>query len=985
MAPLFPADLLHDKLTEFSLRKISDLAGKQAILADWIAQLRAGKLTKQKEEAVKSRFVADIFGKVLGFNSKRAGEWQLEEELRTPADATKPDAALGYFTADPATNLCRAVIELKGAAANLDKKQPRHQSQSAVSQAFEYAHKMGPECRWVVVANLQEIRFYYHDNYNCCQLYRLDELEQEDRFKELLFLFHKDRFLARRGPSKTEKLLKSATAAPLARPVVARHLVAELEECRLQFAGLHFVDPHYLAALHPFNILPQHVWHYERGTLLSLNPRFCHLLENISVEQGQLRMSEALAQELQVAGIGEGERRLTEIFQFLNHCHITRFKAVRDYQAIERRRSTNAFGSSNRHFFSFSEAEGVDKEINVLRDGECPCPQCRYRRLDLNDFLGWLKSDAARTEEERLTQAYGHYLAATNGFKAAYEQYEQLEQQAEARQEKDISYFLARYNRLRLHNLLRGNYRHADSEQLLADLREIDLVTVVTDELEATITRPARDYLLEILDDKLLRRAEHQVQDTTEKLHQRRRSLRRGGTFSGPNFLADVWEEYAMLYRHLNRNFLVADAFRDYRTLARRVLRASLLDYNTPKQGWPRMAEFFLEEAVFNLEPADLKELLAKTRRLKTGKAARQALLKKLSNLLRSSYKRGLFHDPQPNPLAQEFLLTHHFKDKLTNAFSNLLLVLARLRIRQEEVTGIAEHLLAFLKVDEMLGHQDIEHLAAFIQRQGHLLGEAHLGQLLELVLLAQRGHRLRYYELIEPLADVLFKHFPTYQVADLALLSKAFAVCELADDRRNGLWQLVVLTKLANEAATAYLRRKFEERLTLVFDAELYERLLRFSVLPITDNSDYFRQLVTHINQVKREGFTGFRDGRPDYQDFYFYNFALLVYDRELDFRRPELALFTNLSDFERWLLNPLDFDYAHFDADWLRALYHAHFFPRLHGVRPLVRALHTRLARTCSPELYRLYFRHFAPATQAVQTALVAAPSSVGLLHQA
>ena len=127
---------MHSKIAEFRLSTIPDLAGKKAVLAIWIAQLRAGKLVKQKEEAVKSRFVADIFDRVLGFSANRTNEWQLEEEKHTSADKTKADAAIGFFTGNPGTDIHRAAIEMKGAATDLDKKQPRRQTQSAISQAF---------------------------------------------------------------------------------------------------------------------------------------------------------------------------------------------------------------------------------------------------------------------------------------------------------------------------------------------------------------------------------------------------------------------------------------------------------------------------------------------------------------------------------------------------------------------------------------------------------------------------------------------------------------------------------------------------------------------------------------------------------------------------------------------------------------------------------------------------------------------------------
>lgn len=111
---LFSAEVLRDELARFRLGNVTAISEKQAILSEWIAQLHSGKLTTLKEEEIKSRFVTEIFGDVLGFNYGNSTNWQLREEVRTKLDATKPDAALGYFSANRKNDISRAVIEIKG-------------------------------------------------------------------------------------------------------------------------------------------------------------------------------------------------------------------------------------------------------------------------------------------------------------------------------------------------------------------------------------------------------------------------------------------------------------------------------------------------------------------------------------------------------------------------------------------------------------------------------------------------------------------------------------------------------------------------------------------------------------------------------------------------------------------------------------------------------------------------------------------------------
>ena len=958
MNVLFTPERLLAPLARFRLSQFADLRAKQAILTEWITQLQSGKLVSLKEEEVKSRFVTGIFGEVLGFNCGNSRTWQLREELRTKVDATKADAALGYFSIDRTTDICRVVIEIKDAGTELDARQKRPDSKSAVDQAFEYAPKMNGECRWVVVSNFREIRFYWANDRSRYQQYLLAELNQEAKLKELLLLFHKDRFITRVGYSRTEKLLHSAAAV---QPEAAdQHIVAELYESLQRFEGLNFVDPHYLAALYPFNILDQHVWHYDNGTLRTLNPNICQLLEGLSVQEGQLEVSEALRSELVAAGVANYEHKLEWIIRYLNRCHITRFQAVRDYQASEARRK-NSLGFSYRHMFHFGEQDGVEKVLNLLPTAPCQCLICLYRNLNLTAFLGKLKSAAGYEEYYTLEYAYGNYLAATNNFRAAHDIYQHIERQAKNEQGHSITYFLAKQNRLHLHNLLRASYFHDDQERLLADIQEIDLITVISDELEGEVHPEVRKYLLDIERDDLAYKVQDELDEKTDKLLKRKHSLERGGTFIGPNELANLWYEYDLLYRHINLNYIVYDGFTRYRSLAKRLFQAALIGYSMPGAEEAAIHEYFIKEAVFHVNPRDLADILSKTKRLAVGEEGRRDLLTKTSNLLRAFYENGPFGDPYATSLLQEFLLNQRFKDNITDIFSNLFLVLARVRLTAEEVGPVVKSLLGFLSVETVLGWYDIEHLALFVQRKGKLFSQADLHKLLEITLLENRVRGNRYEPLIPRLVEALRAQYPVFKLTEKSLIRKVVANCYSASGGRAGFKHLAQLHWVADPACAAYLLAEFREYLDEHFDADLYRTLLWHEALAY-DVHTYFAQWVQEVSQTATRCFTGFQNGRPQFHDYTFLDFALLVYEKEIPFDAPALRLLTGLPDFERWLMRPDEFDYDLFNVNWLTALLNRKsFFARLRIISPLCHAIKRYLEAEFNPAVYALYHKHF------------------------
>lgn len=954
---LFPADLLREKLARFRVISAVEIREKQDILADWIAQLHSGKLATLKEEEIKSRFITEIFGDVLGFNYGNSKSWQLREEVKTRMDGTKPDAALGYFGIDRQHDRCLAVIEIKDAATDLDAPQKRKIPKSAVEQGFEYAPKMGGECRWVIVSNFREIRFYQATDRTRYQSYRLEDLHEEPTLKELLYLFHKDRFLIRQGESSTERLLwRKHLPAPTAKQ--AQHVVDELYAFVKQFEGLSFVDPHYLASLYPFNILSQHVWYYDTATLFTINPHICRLLNELTIIDYQLVLSDMLVQELKSAGVTDYWRKLDETFRFLNQCHITHFEAVHDYQAIAAR-NRRTLGFSYLHKFYFSETDGVQKTINLIAATECKCLRCLYHDLDLDTFLRKLKASEGHAEFNTLEYAYAHQIAATNNFKTAHSIYLAIERQAKGHPEQGITYFLAKANRLHLHNLLSSSYFQEDQEQLLTDLRDIDLLRVIQEELADSLSPAAREYLVEVKEDRLVQRLEDELHERSEKLTEYREYQKRGDMYSAPNQLLLLWHEYMLLYRHLNLNFLVYDCFTKYRSLAKQLFEAVLISYSTREAGVSKIDWIFLSEVLFHVRPSDLAETLKNTRKLAVKRVNRRKLVIQATQFLRSFYKDGLIGGPHPNQLLQEFLLNYRFEETVGNLFSNLFILLARLSITADELGELPKALVAFLKVETNLAPYELKHLAYFIERKGKFLTQSQLEAILEAALMENRVKGNRYLCLINPTAKVL-QQYSAYRLTDKRLMRRIVANCYNGNSLRECFVHLASVFHLADHECQTTLRTAMEEYLDENFDANLYETLLRTRVLTYTDKS-YFSQYIREVNNRKGQGFTGMLNGYPQFQDVWFYNLALLVYRVELDFNLPELSVFTGLSAFEQWLIQPESFSYDVFESEWLLALHYPAFYQRLALIKPLREWLQNEINSKCSPELYSLYHKYF------------------------
>jgi hypothetical protein len=363
--PIFTDNFLTHYLSNFRASNVSDIREIILLIQSLINELETGKLESLKEEEIKSRFVTTFFGDVLGFNYGNSNKWQLREEIKSVVDGKKPDAALGYFFIDKTKNDVRAVIEIKDAKTDLDEKQKRVNSQTPVEQAFGYASKMGGKCKWVIVSNIKEIRFYPYNDISKCQIFFLKDLINENKRKELIFLFHKDKFIKEYGNSTTDilfdkaKIIQPENNSPI-------HIIDKLFNSIKRFDGLGFVDPDFIAKIYPFNILDEHVWHYHSKNLLTINCEFYRLLKRINIENGDVIFTDELITEIESFKVVDAKYKIETAFKFLNQCHIYEISAIKDYKQIEQK-NKRTLGFSYRHHFHFKEGEeGITKQINLF-------------------------------------------------------------------------------------------------------------------------------------------------------------------------------------------------------------------------------------------------------------------------------------------------------------------------------------------------------------------------------------------------------------------------------------------------------------------------------------------------------------------------------------------------------------------------------------------------------------------------------------------
>ncbi len=155
--PIFNRKKLTSILSNLSVEHLADRITPSDIkqkIDNWRSLADQKILEGKNEISLQGDFLSDFFSKMLGYKSihEAPDQWHLTREMKTIADATRSDAALGFFKSG--NDDVRVIVELKDAKTNLDAKQKRKGAHyTPVEQAFLYSGKFDKKCKWIIVSN----------------------------------------------------------------------------------------------------------------------------------------------------------------------------------------------------------------------------------------------------------------------------------------------------------------------------------------------------------------------------------------------------------------------------------------------------------------------------------------------------------------------------------------------------------------------------------------------------------------------------------------------------------------------------------------------------------------------------------------------------------------------------------------------------------------------------------------------------------------
>lgn len=956
--PIFSELFLSNYLCNFKLSTIPNIRRTKQLIEDLIKELESGKFQSLKEEEIKSRFVTTFFGDILNFNYGNARTWMLREEKKSITDASKPDAVLGYFYIDKLVDDVRVVIELKDAQTDLDEKQNRATGISPVDQGFSYAHKCGGNCKWVIVTNINEIRFYRSEDSSRCQVYMLSELADENKLSELLFLFHRDRFIKHDLETKSNTDILFELSKVRSKVVSDNlHIIDKIYFSLKRFEEFGFVSPDYLVSIKPFNILDEYVWHYNNGVLFTLNPEIYKLIINISINHEAIIFSDALSEELLGRDIEDVIERLRWSFRFLNRCMITEIHAVRDYNE-QLKPERGVIKLPKTHIFPCDDDNIGILNIDLRRDNiECDCLICNYRNFDFDKLIHKLKKTEGSRKHLSMEYAFANFLVSADDYTTPYYMLDTIRNTYKSVPEKGVTYFFATLNSTFLYNCVQMSTIE-DTEKIRSDIRSIDIDKVLYNELEFYVEKEVLNYLRKIKNDDLIIKVQDNVEDLMAQVHELQRLICNGGSQTGPNYAYNLLVNYEKCFKHHYGNSIFYVKFDRYKKISEKILRALIISYNTSGYGIDSFNDFILTESILNISSSKLQKIFSEQEIIAVDGQSIAKLLKKLGNFLNSYIKIGFFNDYVKNDVVAIQLENWDFERQYSTIFSNIFTILSRVEISREQFNPLITHLIGFLAIEDKLAHFDLKEMENFILKRGDLFEMTDLESILNTAIRRDERESNKYDGLIQIIPKSFLKHKPQYKYSNINLVRKLLLNCEREDGTFKNYRKTVNLAQIANEKCFKILHSSYTEFLDTEFDGEFYERLLRTEVLKFNEGN-YFEKYIAYVNKSKN--FRPFKLANVNPISLTYLNFILAISKMKID---PYLSFFDNLEElntFERWLLNPKKFDYELFDSDWLiwMAKY-SNFLKRLANIPEVLDAVEKRLEQKFDSSIARIKYEY-------------------------
>ena len=159
-------------------------------------------------------------------------------------------------------------------------------------------------------------------------------------------------------------------------------------------------------------------------------------------------------------------------------------------------------------------------------------------------------------------------------------------------------------------------------------------------------------------------------------------------------------------------------------------------------------------------------------------------------------------------------------------------------------------------------------------------------------------------------------KYYPDYKLGDQGLIHSVIRKCYYDFSNKADFKDIIELVNICDEQCSNILFNEFTKHLEEHFDPEFY-----LDLALLTDynynNTNYLNLYFDYV--IKNKETKQLLFGQYGHSDAIFLNFINLITIKNIDFDEKDKMLLIDLNEFEKWLLDPISYDYSNYNSLWL------------------------------------------------------------------
>lgn len=717
--------------------------------------------------------------------------------------------------------------------------------------------------------------------------------------------------------------------------VSSKNLIDQMLDSLERFSEFKSLPPNFIANLFPFNNSKKYVHHYERNAILTKNEKLADLFFNhIGYnEEGEVIYTPPEDLGLTTSEIEYYQTKLKKVIKILNFGLI--------FYIVKENDTPDSFG-----YKGWSDKY---KKLWVKHPEKCDCLSCCYNRLDLSNVISETANETIIESSEissDIQVAYSNYNLGN--FLLSFHQFEEIANKA-WETGRYFSYYIAKHNSKTLHNLIsmfERTIEEKDKEEILKKTESIDFDKLL---FQIPYMGEAEYRLLKIIrDDDVLKQAGKELREIHRKVIDTYELYKNGGaSYHGPNYPTQINHELHKIKSFYISNHIVADAFTEFREVCNIALEALIICSAIKDEYKEKLKEFdllFFETFVFYGNATDLKKISEKynVNSLNFAEKDRSKILEITNNFLKSFVSNHAFmgivsaDDPTSVQLKNYF-----FQRRSADKFNNIFLQLSGMLIKIDETGDLIQNLISFLTIEDFIDNQGLKYLSAFISKNHHLFTRENCEAILQKPMKkygVDRGSKL-IYALLQ-----------VYEKNKFSLSNQKDHLLELAYSKHHNYLFLPDLWSISTDEIKLLIKQRITELLNEKFNADLYVNSVVRGVMPY---DSFFEKYISEINNTK--GINGSVE-----EDVVFLNAILFLYRMNIPVNQY-LSLLTNKTAYMDFYLDPENYDYSGFKAEWITKWDNSIIYGRLGKIKGLKKEIEKAIKQHFDSELAEIYFKYF------------------------